>query len=311
MIETRNLTKRYGRVTAVDDLTFRAESGMVTGFLGPNGAGKTTTMRMLLGLDHPTGGWARIDDRPLSGFDAPLRTVGALLSAEAAPAQMTARNHLRWIARAGAIPTGRVDEVLDLVGLSGAAQRRIGSMSLGMRQRVGIAAALLGDPANLVLDEPINGLDPEGVLWVRTLLRKLADEGRTVLVSSHLMFEMQQTADRIVVIGRGRLVAEMTMDELESRVAAVPVRLRTEHPGQVIDELRRRGHQVAVEQREHGILRISGVYQDEIGAAAFAVGSPVYELSPERESLEDVYMKLTHEATEYRAAADDRVGALR
>jgi ABC-2 type transport system ATP-binding protein len=310
MIEIKNLTKRYGSLTAADDLSFRAESGQVTGFLGPNGAGKTTTMRMVLGLDRPTSGWARIDGKELSEVAAPLRTVGALLAADAAPAQMTARNHLRWIARAGAIPLGRVDDVLDLVGLTSAASRRIGSMSLGMRQRVGIAAALLGDPANFVLDEPINGLDPDGVLWVRNLLKKLADEGRTVLVSSHLMFEMQQAADQVVVIGRGRLVAEMTMGDLESRVAAVPVRLRTEDPDTVLAELRKQGRRIAVERLEHGVLRIDGASPEQIGVAAFAAGSPIYELSPQRESLEDIYMKLTHEATEYRTTTD-QAGAVR
>ncbi len=309
MIEIQNLTKKYKSVTAVDDLSFRAESGLVTGFLGPNGAGKSTTMRMMVGLDRPTSGWARIDGRELRDFAAPLRTVGVLLSADAAPAQMSALRHLRWLARASAIPLRRAEEVLDVVGLSGAVDRRIGSMSLGMRQRVGIAAALLGDPGPLILDEPINGLDPDGVLWIRTLLKQLAAEGRTVLVSSHLMFEMQETADRVVVIGRGRLVAEMSIADLQTQVEAVPVRVRTTHPDRVVAELHRRRRAVTVESLDGGAVRILGASGDEVGEAAFTAGSPVFELTPERESLEDVYMKLTHDATDYRATTDERAGA--
>lgn len=311
MIEIQNLTKTFRGFTAVDDLSFRAESGLVTGFLGPNGAGKSTTMRMMVGLDRPTSGWARIDGRELREFSSPLRTVGVLLSADAAPAQMSALNHLRWLARAGMIPLERAEEVLDVVGLGDAVDRKIGSMSLGMRQRVGIAAALLGDPGTLILDEPINGLDPDGVLWVRTLLRKLAAEGRTVLVSSHLMFEMQETADRVVVIGRGKLVAEMSIDDLETQVNAVPVRVRTANPDQVVAELHRRRSAITVERLEGGAIRIVGASGDEIGSAAFDIGSPIFELTPERESLEDVYMKLTHDSTDYRATTDDRVGAVR
>jgi ABC-2 type transport system ATP-binding protein len=311
MIEIRDLTKRYRGTTAVEDLSFRAESGRVTGFLGPNGAGKTTTMRVLAGLDRATSGSARIDGRELAATPAPLRTVGFLLSADAAPAQMAARAHLRWLATASGVPLRRVEEVLGVVGLGDAAERRIGSMSLGMRQRVGIAAALLGDPGTLVLDEPINGLDPDGVLWVRTLLTSLAGEGRTVLLSSHLMSEMQLTADRVVVIGRGRLVAEVDIGELETRAATAPVRLRTASPRSVVDELHHRGQRVSVEPLGGDALRITGASAEEVGVAAFAAGSPVLELSPQHESLEELYLRLTHDQAEYRATALDREGAHR
>jgi ABC-2 type transport system ATP-binding protein len=302
VIEVQDLTKTYGDRTVVDGLSFRAESGRVTGFLGPNGAGKSTTMRMVVGLDRPTAGRARIDGRALRDVPSPLRAVGALLSADAAPAQMTALRHLRWLARAAALPLRRAEEVLDVVGLSGAADRRIGALSLGMRQRLGLAAALLGDPGALVLDEPVNGLDPDGVAWVRTLLRGLAAEGRTVLVSSHLMFEMQETADRVVVIGRGRLVAERDVGDLAGGAGTAPVRLRTGRPQQVVEELRRRGVAVAVEHLDGGVLRLTGPRADDVGRAAFAIGSPVLELAPERGSLEEVYLQLTRDTTDHRAA---------
>jgi ABC-2 type transport system ATP-binding protein len=289
MIEVQNLTKRFGARKAVDDLTFRAEGGQVTGFLGPNGAGKTTTMRMVLGLDRPTGGRASIDGRPLREHAAPLRAVGALLDAGAAAPRMTARAHLRWIARAGVVPDHRVDDLLELVGLGAVAGRRVGALSLGMRQRLGLAAALLGDPATLVLDEPINGLDPDGVRWMRTLLRGLAGEGRTVFISSHLMSEMQLTADTVVVIDRGRLVAELSMTELAG--AAAPVRLRAPDPGPLLAAL---GPGVHVEH--HGAaLRITGATAEQIGDAAAATGVAVHELTPEQPSLEDVFLRLTTE----------------
>ncbi|MBF8192618.1 ATP-binding cassette domain-containing protein [Nonomuraea sp. K274] len=214
MIEALHLTKRHRAVTAVDDLSFTAPDGQVTGFAGPNGSGKTSTMRMVAGLDHPTSGTAVIDGRPLREHRAPQRVVGVMLDARSSPEAMTARAHLRWLAAAGRIPGRRADELLEEVGLAGAASRRIGALSLGMRQRLGIAAALLGDPGTLILDEPVNGLDPDGVRWVRRLLRRLAAEGRCVLVSSHLMAEMQQTADRVVMIGAGRLLAEIDLGEL-------------------------------------------------------------------------------------------------
>ncbi len=298
MIETRSLSKRYRRITAVDDLSFRAADGRVTGFLGPNGAGKSTTMRMILGLDRPTAGDARIDGRALAEHAAPLRVVGALLDAGAAPGSMTARAHLRWIARAGRIADARVEQVLDDVGLTSAIGRRISSLSLGMRQRLGIAAALLGDPGTLVLDEPVNGLDPDGVRWVRTLLRRLAGEGRTVLVSSHLMSEMQQTADAVVVIGRGRLVAEVSIDELGR---AAPIRVRVTDPRRLVAELRRAG--AGVESMTDGALRVTGIDTEQVGDAAFACGVRVHELTRERASLEELFMQLTDGEAEHRAAA--------
>ncbi|WP_328473364.1 ATP-binding cassette domain-containing protein [Actinoplanes sp. NBC_00393] len=214
MIETIRLTKRHRAVTAVDDLSFVAADGEVTGFVGPNGSGKTSTMRMIVGLDRPTGGAATIDGRPLSGHRVPQSVAGAVLDAQRLPAGMTARGHLRWLAAAGGIPQRRSDLLLEEVGLSGAASRRVSALSLGMKQRLGIAAALLGDPGTLILDEPVNGLDPDGVRWMRQLLRRLAAEGRCVLVSSHLMAEMQQTADRVVVIGAGRLLGEFAIADL-------------------------------------------------------------------------------------------------
>ena len=317
MIEVQHLTKRYGALTAVEDLTFRAENGLVTGFLGPNGAGKTTTMRMILGLDGPSAGWARIDGVPLRDHAAPLLTVGALLNADSAAPTMTARAHLRWVARAGRIGDERVDEVLDLVGLHSAARRKIGGMSLGMRQRLGIATALLGDPGTLVLDEPINGLDPDGVLWVRTLLKNLAVEGRAVLVSSHLMSEMELTADRVVVVGQGRLVAEMPMSDLGNAAQQATIRVRAAEPATLLGALRRDHGDVRLEpvearRPEPGpgkLLRITGLTAREIGDTAASAGTPVYELTPERASLEEVFMRLTHHAAEY-VAAEPRTGAL-
>ena len=310
MIEVAHLTKRYGELTAVDDLSFRAEDGLVTGFLGPNGAGKTTTMRLILGLDSPTSGWARIDGKPLRNHASPLRSIGVLLNADAAAPTMTARAHLRWMARAGAIADGRIDQVLELVGLSAAANRRVGAMSLGMRQRLGIATALLGDPSTLVLDEPINGLDPDGVLWVRTLLKKLADEGRAVLVSSHLMSEMELTADKVVVVGRGRLVAEMPMSDLQRATREGPVRVRAAEPERLLEALRREHADLRVEHLERDpVLRITGLTPEQIGDAALATGTALYELTPGRATLEEVFMRLTHGSSEY-VAAEPRTGAL-
>ena len=318
MIEVERLTKRFGGLTAVNDLTFRAEDGLVTGFLGPNGAGKTTTMRMILGLDSPSAGWARIDGKLLRDHSSPLRSVGVLLNADSAAPTMTAWAHLRWVARAGAIPDARVDEVLELVGLRTAGQRKVGTMSLGMRQRLGIATALLGDPGTFILDEPINGLDPDGVLWVRTLLKKLAAEGRAVLVSSHLMSEMELTADKVVVIGQGRLVAELAMSDLEDSAHRAPVRVRVAEQAALLDALRRIYGDVKIEYPEpvHGrrsgpgsILRIEGLTPEEIGDTAAATGTAIYELTLERPTLEDVFMRLTHNAADY-VASDSTTGAL-
>ncbi|MBV9315164.1 MAG: ATP-binding cassette domain-containing protein [Pseudonocardia sp.] len=318
MIEVQNLTKRFGDMTAVDGLTFRAEDGLVTGFLGPNGAGKTTTMRLMLGLDNPSTGWARIDGKPLAAHASPLRVVGALLNASSVAPSMTAKAHLRWFARAGAIPDTRVNEVLEQVGLSSVGTRRVGAMSLGMRQRLGIAAALLGDPGTFILDEPINGLDPEGVVWVRTLLKKLAREGRAVLVSSHLMSEMQLTADKVVVIGRGRLMAELSVSELQGGSQRTPIRVRAAQPERLLDALRRNFTDMRVEHPEPGngqqpgpgsVLRVTGLIPEEVGDTAAANGIAIYELTPVRETLEDVFMRLTQQASEY-VASDAKSGAL-
>ncbi len=315
MIETRDLTKRFGAVTAVAGVSLRAERGRVTGFLGPNGAGKTSTLRMVLGLDRPSGGWARIDGRPLAEHPAPQRTVGALLDAGAAAPRMTARAHLRWLARAGAIPDSRVDELLELVGLTGAAGRRVGSLSLGMRQRLGVAAALLGDPGTLILDEPVNGLDPDGVRWIRTLLKRCAAEGRAVLVSSHLMAEMQLTADTVVVLGRGRLVAELPMAELADTARRAPVRLRVAEPDRLLDALRRTVADLRVEPLAAPpdrpltgtLLRVTGPTAEEIGDAARATGTAVYELTPQLPSLEDVFLQLTADTADHVAAVPREV----
>ena len=318
MIEVAHLTKRYGIVHAVDDLSFRAEDGFVTGFLGPNGAGKTTTMRMMLGLDSPCSGWARIDGRPLRDHRSPLHSVGALLNANSAAPTMTATAHLRWIARAGVIADSRIGDVLELVGLDSVATRKVGAMSLGMRQRLGIATALLGDPGTLILDEPINGLDPEGVVWVRKLLKKLAAEGRAVLVSSHLMSEMQLTADKVVVIGRGRLMVDMSISDLQETTQGKSVRLRIAQPDGLLEVLQRNYPGAEIEHLgpAHGhqpcagsTLRITGLSPEEIGDTAAALGTPVYELTPERVTLEEVFMRLTHGASEY-VASDHQSGAL-
>lgn len=252
MIEVRGLTKRYGDVLAVDDLSFDVEPGKVTGFLGPNGAGKSTTMRMMLGLDRPTSGKALVNGRPFATFAEPLREVGALLDPGSVHPGRTGRNHLRVAARTNGIPERRVDEVIEQVGLGGAARRRIKGYSLGMRQRLGIAAALLADPRVLLFDEPINGLDLDGVRWIRGLLRQLADEGRTVLVSSHLMSEMQQTADRLIVIGRGRLIADATTEDILGGLGHRQVRVRSSQPGLLFTQL-----------QEHG-LTVQGVDAHEL-----------------------------------------------
>ena len=266
MIEVRGLTKRYGAVLAVDDLTFAIEPGKVTGFLGPNGAGKSPTMRMVLGLDRPTAGTALVFGRPYGTLAEPLREVGALLDPGAVHPGRTGRGHLRVAARSHDIPARRVDEVIGQVGLEGAARRRIKGYSLGMRQRLGIAAALLGDPRVLLFDEPVNGLDIDGVRWVRTLLRRLADEGRTVLVSSHLMSEMQQIADRLVVIGRGRLIADATTEDILSGLGRPQVRVRSPQPDLLLTRLRAHGFTVRrVGEQE---LQVEDGTAEEVGDVA-------------------------------------------
>jgi ABC-2 type transport system ATP-binding protein len=298
MIEIRSLTKRYGATLAIDDLTFTVQPGQVTGFLGPNGAGKTTTMRVLLGLAAPTTGEALIAGRRYGDLRRPLGEVGALLDPNAVEAGRSALDHLRWMARSGRIGDGRVRSLLEEVGLGGVARRPIKTFSLGMRQRLGIAAALLGDPAVLVFDEPVNGLDPDGVRWIRDLFRTLAAEGRTVFVSSHLMSEMAITADRLVIIGRGHLIADTTVAELATRFAGgVDVRsLRATELAGLID---RAGAAVTVEGSER--LLITGLDSAGVGRIAAEAGIPLIELIPRQASLEDAYLDLTGDDADHRA----------
>ncbi|GJF28037.1 ABC transporter ATP-binding protein [Kitasatospora sp. NE20-6] len=303
MIEIRSLSKSYGDTAAVSDLSFRVDPGRVTGFLGPNGAGKSTTLRMLLGLDRPTAGTALVHGRPYAELDSPLRQVGALLDAQAVHGGRTARGHLRWLAASNGIPERRVDEVLAQVGLADAARRRVKGFSLGMRQRLGVAAALLGDPPVLLLDEPVNGLDPEGIRWIRTLLRGLAAEGRSVLVSSHLMTEMALTADHLVVIGRGRLLADLSTAEFLERHGRSRVRVRAVDPDRLAVLLRSAG--LAAEPSPDGgdAWEVAGAAPEEIGALAAREGVALYELSVRQDSLEEAFMRMTTDAVEYRAVA--------
>jgi ABC-2 type transport system ATP-binding protein len=298
MIEAMALTKRFGTTLAVDELSFTVRPGQVTGFLGPNGAGKSTTMRMIVGLDRPTAGTTTVNGRPYRDHAAPLREVGALLEAKSVHKGRTARSHLLALAQTHGIPASRVDEVLAMVGLASAAGRRAGGFSLGMGQRLGIAAALLGDPAAVILDEPVNGLDPDGVLWVRNLLKGLAAEGRTVLVSSHLMSEMAVTAEHLVIIGRGRLLADTTVEELIARVAVGSVLVRSPHGTDLRDLLVR--HEATVTGVEPGLLQVGGLSAEKIGDLALDGGLALHELTPRRASLEEAYMELTREAVEYR-----------
>ncbi|MDA4086176.1 ABC transporter ATP-binding protein NatA [Mycolicibacterium hassiacum DSM 44199] len=298
MIELVGLTKRFGRSRAVDDLTCTIEPGVVTGFLGPNGAGKTTTMRLILGLDRPTAGIATIGGRPYHRIKDPLRMVGALLDARQAHPNRSARNHLRWMAASNRIPVKRVDEVLELVGLASVADKKAGTLSLGMSQRLGIAGALLGDPAVLLFDEPVNGLDPEGIRWVRTLMRSLAAEGRTVLVSSHLLAEMAHTADRLVVIGKGRLIAATTVQDFVHRSGGETVRVRSPQLGELRKVLT--DAQLAVDLVDSTLL-VRGVAVETVGELAARHGITLHELSTQRASLEEAFMRMTNEAVEYRA----------
>jgi ABC-2 type transport system ATP-binding protein len=297
MIEAVGLVKRYGDKVAVDDLSFVVKPGIVTGFLGPNGAGKSTTMRMIIGLDAPTSGHVTVNGRPYAAHPAPLHEVGALLEARAVQSGRTARNHLIALAMTQGIGARRVDDLLELVGLADVARKRIGGFSLGMGQRLGIAAALLGDPGTLILDEPVNGLDPEGILWIRHLLRSLAAEGRTVLVSSHLMSEMAQTADHLLVIGRGRLIADTSVDEFTRRASTAQVGVRTPEAERLRDLLV--GPDVGVTLTAPNRLEVTGLVSDVIGDIALAHGIPLYELVPQIASLEQAFMRLTQDAVEY------------
>ena len=297
MIQLAGLTKRYGARVAVDDLTVTIHPGRVTGFLGPNGSGKTTTMRCILGLARPTSGTATVLGRRYRELDRPMRRVGALIDPRARHPGRTAYRHLLALAQSNGLPAARVEEVIDLVGLESVADDRVRGFSLGMGQRLGIAAALLGDPDVLLLDEPVNGLDPEGIRWVRELLRALADEGRTVLVSSHLMSEMEDTADHLVVLGRGRLLADVPMDELLGAHSAV--RVRTPQGPLLADALRRAGGHVELEI--DGALRVEGLTLVEVGDAAFVADVRLHELSRVTASLEAAYLALTDDDVEYRA----------
>jgi ABC-2 type transport system ATP-binding protein len=296
MIVARGLTKIYGKKAAVDGIDFSVEPGRVTGFLGPNGAGKSTTMRMVLGLDRPTAGGVTVNGHRYADSPAPLREVGALLEARALHPGRSARDHLRWMAVSNGIPAARVDEVLDLVGLEAIAGKRVGTFSLGMGQRLGIAVALLGNPPVVVLDEPVNGLDPEGIRWVRTLARDLAGQGRTVFVSSHLMSEMALTADHLVVIGRGRILADCSTSEFIADHAASHVRVRSPQRGEVADLLLRQGLDVAVHDDE---LRVQGLDAPAIGELVGSHGLLLHELTLVRSSLEDAFMTLTADSVEY------------
>jgi ABC-2 type transport system ATP-binding protein len=300
MIELKGLTKLFGQTRAVDDLTCSIEPGVVTGFLGPNGAGKTTTMRMILGLDHPTSGSATIDGRTYRELTNPLRAVGALLDANQVHPNRSVRAHLRWIAATNRLPVTRVDEVLDTVGLSTVAGKKAGTLSLGMKQRLGIAAALLGDPPVLLFDEPVNGLDPEGIRWVRTLMRTLAGEGRTVFVSSHLLAEMANTADRLVVIGRGKLIASTTVDDFVSRSGADTVRVRSPQLDLLRQALTDADIQVHPDPAGSGLL-VRGAAIEVVGDLAARNAITLHELSPQQASLEEAYMELTDQAVQYRA----------
>ena len=302
MIEARGLVKRYGATTAVDDLSFTIRTGLVTGFLGPNGAGKTTTMRLILGLDYPSAGTVTVAGQPYAQLPDPMHQVGALLDAGAVHGGRTARNHLLALAQTNGIGRRRVDEVLGLVGLTDVAGKRTKGFSLGMRQRLGIAAALLGDPRNLMFDEPVNGLDPEGILWIRNLMKSLAAEGRTVLVSSHLMSEMEYTADHLLVIGQGRLIADCGLAEFIARGSGQAVKVRAPQPDALARAVAVAGASVSAAEGD-GELEIRGLTEDQVSDLAFAQGIRLYHLAATRVSLEHAFMELTADSAEYRAAS--------
>jgi ABC-2 type transport system ATP-binding protein len=309
MIEVRNLTKRYGEKVAVDGLTFTVQPGTVTGFLGPNGAGKSTTMRMIAGLDQPTGGQVLVNGRDYRAAGAPMAELGIMLEARAVHTGRSARNHLLALAQTNGIDRHRVDEVIRLVGLTDVAGKRVGGFSLGMGQRLGIAAALLGSPRVVVLDEPVNGLDPEGVLWVRNLLKALANDGHTVFVSSHLMSEMALTATRLVVIGRGRLIADTTVEEFTAQAGERSVTVRTPQPSELRDVLL--GPGITVTTETPGLLVVEGLTAEQIGTAAWQAHLPVFELTANEASLEEAFMQLTDESVDYRSSEPVMTGAVR
>jgi ABC-2 type transport system ATP-binding protein len=302
MIEVDHVTKRYGEKVAVDDLTFQVKPGIVTGFLGPNGAGKSTTMRVILGLDAPTSGSATVSGKRYRDLRAPLHEIGAMLEARAIHTGRSAYHHLVAMAQTHGIGRSRVDEVIELVGLTEVARHRVGSFSLGMGQRLGIASALLGDPATVILDEPANGLDPEGILWIRNLLKALAMEGRTVFLSSHLMAEIAQTAEHLIVVGRGRLIADTTVAEIVAHASQdSAVTVRSPQSTELRDALS--GDGVVITSIERGRLEVHGLTAAQIGAAAAGRGIELHELTPQQASLEDAFMKLTGDSVEYHAGA--------
>ena len=307
MIEAHSLTKRFGERTAVDELSFTVRPGVVTGFLGPNGAGKSTTMRMLLGLDAPTAGRAVVNGRNYAEHRAPLHEVGAMLEARSVHTGRSAYHHLLALAASHGISRRRVNEVIDLVGLRAVARKRVGGFSLGMGQRLGIAGALLGDPATVILDEPVNGLDPEGIRWIRDLLKGLAAEGRTVLVSSHLMSEMALAAEHLIVIGRGRLIADTSVAEFVARAAGDVVRVRTDEPEKLHGLLA--GPDVSVTAGEPGVLTVTGIGSERIGRIAAEHGVALAELTPQQASLEEAFMQLTQDAVEFQTPVAQLVGA--
>ncbi|MCW3041071.1 MAG: ATP-binding cassette protein [Solirubrobacterales bacterium] len=302
MIDVQHVTKRYGEFTAVEDLTFEVQPGIVTGFLGPNGAGKSTTMRMILGLDAPTSGSVTVNGRDYRDLEAPLHEIGAMLEARAIHTGRSAYHHLLAMAQTHGIGAARVQEVIDMVGLTKVARKRAGGFSLGMGQRLGIAAALLGDPETVILDEPANGLDPEGILWIRNLLKQLASEGRTVFLSSHLMSEMALTAEHLVIVGRGRLIADTTVEDVVQQASAnAAVRVRSPQAPALRTALAADG--VSVSSQEADVLEVRGLPAERIGELASAAGVVLHELTPLRASLEDAYMRLTGDAVEYRTGA--------
>jgi ABC-2 type transport system ATP-binding protein len=301
MIRAVGLTKRYGDKVAVDHADFAVEAGTVTGFLGPNGAGKSTTMRMVLGLDRPTGGSVTVDGKPYRNLPVPLREVGALLDAKAVHGGRTAYNHLACLAKSNGIPLRRVDEVIGLVGLEQVAKKRSRNFSLGMGQRLGIAAALLGDPGTLLFDEPVNGLDPEGILWVRNLMKSLAAQGRTVFVSSHLMSEMALTADRVIVIGRGQIKADTTMREFIAQNATTHVRVRSPHIGKLRELMAAQGWRTEAAPDDEGAVEVFGVGSEAVGDLAGEHGLWLHELAVVQPSLEEAFMSMTADSVEYHA----------
>jgi ABC-2 type transport system ATP-binding protein len=306
VIRAVGLTRRYGDVVAVNQLSFEVRPGIVTGFLGPNGAGKSTVMRLILGLERPDAGAVTVNGTAYRAKPTPMQEVGALLDASAVHNGRSAYHHLLWQAQAGSLPRRRVDEVLEIVGLADVARKKVGGFSLGMRQRLGIASALLGDPSVLLLDEPVNGLDPEGIQWIRGLLKRFASEGRTVLVSSHLMSEMEQTADHVLVIGRGRLVADVSLDELTQRSARSHVKVVSARVHELVPCLEASGAQVSNGTPHE--LTVAGLDAAAVGAIAFVRGIQLDELTTRRASLEDAYMELTNDSVLYRGAAHPEIG---